>query len=136
MTTRDFTKDRSAGHTFTVGENTYTAVAGLPAQSMLDFAGQFGGLTPATPVDEQLKVFSEILGALLEDDSYTVFREAMATKHPVNMIEFDQMEQIITWLLEEFGMRPTQPFSPSVTGPVSPDGGTNWTGSTPAVELI
>lgn len=136
MTTRDFTKDRAENHTFIVGDNTYTAVAGLPAQSMLDFAGKFSGLTPETPVDTQLEVFTEILGALLEDDSYTVFREAMATKDRQNMIEFDQMENIISWLLEEFGMRPTQPSSPSATGPVSPDGGINWTGSTPVAEYV
>lgn len=136
MTTRDFTKDRSKAPSFTIGDNVYTAVVGMPAQTMLDFAGAFGDMSQSTPVDEQLKVFTEILGSLLEDDSYRVFLDSMASKHPRNMVDFEQVQEVIEWLLGEFGMRPTQLSSLSATGPDGPEPGTNLTGSTPVVELI
>lgn len=133
---KDFTKDRGAPPAFRVGDHVYTAATGLPAQTVLDFATQFGALTTATPVAEQITVFAEILDQLLEDESAKTFRENMASKHPRNMIEFDQLESIIEYVMEKFGLRPTQPSSPSASGPELPDDGTSWTGSTPAVELI
>jgi hypothetical protein len=133
---QDFTKKRSAPTRFRVGGNVYTALVGLPSQTVLDFATQFGALTTATPVDQQVRVFAEILDQLLEEDSAKLLREMMRSKHPADMIEIDQLESIITYVIEKFGLRPTGPSSPSASGQELPDGGTNWTGSTPAVELI
>lgn len=133
---KDFTKNRKKAPTFTVGDNTYAATVGLPAMTMLGFAVKFGEMQVNTPIDQQVPVFTEIMDQLLEDDSAKIFRESMETKHPRNMIEIDQLQEIIEWLLGVFGLRPTQPLSPSAPGPDNPEPGTSLTGSTPVVELI
>ena len=44
-----------------------------------------------------------------------------------NPIGLEQAGSVIEWLLEHYGMRPTEPSSDSSTGPVSPASGTNST---------
>lgn len=133
---KDFSKERAPSIDFKIGRHEYHAVVGLPAQVMLDFVTKFGAITGHTPVDQQITAFSEILGMVLEDSSMELFRENMRSKDRVDMIEFDQLESVLTWLLEEYGLRPTELPSPSAPGQPDPEPGTNWTDSTPAVVSI
>jgi hypothetical protein len=53
-------------------------------------------------------------------------------KDRTNPVEIDQLSDIVLWLLEEYGLRPTQLSSNSSPGPENPASGTNSTDSTPA----
>jgi len=130
MTTKDFSKKRAEAPSFTIGDHTYTGVVGLPADTVLAFTVRFGAMAAGTPVDQQIGAFKEILGSLLEPESFALLSEMTSSYDPVNMIEFDQLEQSISFLLEEFGLRPTTPSGPSAPGSDSPGSGIAWTDST------
>src|SRR5690606_41105458 len=58
-------------------------------------------------------------------------RFAARLKDKTNPIHDDQMSDVIIWLLEENGMRPTRPSQDSSDGSASPESGTSSTESTP-----
>ncbi|MDF2711379.1 MAG: hypothetical protein K0R62_7031, partial [Nonomuraea muscovyensis] len=57
-------------------------------------------------------------------------------KDKTNPIEDDQMADAVLYLLEAYGLRPTQPSQPSSTGPASPASGTSSTDAQPPQESI
>lgn len=134
---KDYSKQREAFIPFRIGTNEYHAITGLPAQILLDFAAKFGSMeTGVTPVAEQVQAFTEMLELVLEPDSMALFLENMKSTDTVNMIEIDQIDRVLTDLVEEYGLRPTQPSSPSADGPPSPEPGTSLTGSSRDVVSI
>jgi hypothetical protein len=136
MPMKDFSKDRSEIPQFTIGDHTYTGLAGLPSGAMLKIATRFIGAQAVADIGEQIATFQEVIGQLLTDESAALFREMMDSKDARNMVDFEQMQDAITWLLEVHGMRPMTPSEVSSLGPPSPESGTDWTGSTLAVESI
>lgn len=130
---RDFTKKRD-DISFRVDDDVFHAARGVPAEVLMDFATQFSGMSLATPVDEQLKAFRSVFELVLLPESLERFTARMRDRE--NPIEIDQCEDIVTWLMEKYGLRPTEQPSSSPPGPESPVTGTTWTGSTPGAELI
>lgn len=130
---RDFTKKRD-DVTFRIDDDVFHAARGVPAEVLMDFATQFSGMSLATPVDEQLKAFRGVFELVLLPKSLQRFTARMRDRE--NPIEIDQCEQVITWLMEQYGLRPTELPSSSLDGPQSPATGTTSTVSTPDAELI
>jgi hypothetical protein len=81
-----------------------------------------------------LEVLLELFDALLFDASAAKFRER--TKDKEKPIGVSHAIEIVPWLLEQYGLRPTQPSSPSSNG--SDDGitGTNLTDGRSLAELM
>jgi hypothetical protein len=127
---KDLSKKRGAAPRFRIGTRVYTGQVGLPADTVMDFTIRFGSMEAGTPVDQQIGAFKEILSELLEPESYRVLNEMTSSHDPADMIEFDQLEGAISYLLEAFGLRPTMPSDSSAPGPDSPGTGIAWTGST------
>jgi hypothetical protein len=136
MPMKDFSKDRSEIPQFTIGDHTYTGLAGLPSGVMLKLASRFAGAQAVSDIGEQIATFREVIDQLLTDESATLFREMMESKDARNMVDFEQLEGAITWLMEVHGMRPMTLSEVSSLGPPNPESGTDWTGSTLAVESI
>ena len=130
---RDFTKKRD-DISFRVDDDMFHAARGVPADVLMDFATQFSGMSLSTPVDEQLKAFRGVLELVLLPESLQLFNARMRDRE--NPIEIDQVEQIITWLMEKYGLRPTEPSSDSPPGQDGPVPGTTSTASTPDGVLI
>ena len=130
---KDFTKKRG-DISFRVDDDVFHAAPGVPAEVLLDFATQFTGMGPGSPVDEQLKAFRGVFELVLLPESLERFNERMRDR--ANPIEIDQVEDIITWLMEQYGLRPTELPSGSPDGPQNPATGTTSTVITPGAELI
>ena len=125
---RDFTKKRD-DISFRVDDDIFHAARGVPAEVLMDFATQFSGMSLETPVDEQLKAFRGVFELVLLPESLRRFNERMRDRE--NPIEMDQCEQIITWLMEKYGLRPTELPSNSLPGQDGPVSGTTSTVITP-----
>lgn len=130
---KDFTKKRD-DVTFRIDDDVFHAARGVPAEVLMDFATQFSGMGLNTPVDEQLKAFRGVFELVLLPESLERFTARMRDRE--NPIEIDQCEEIITWLMERYGLRPTELPSSSLDGQESPATGTTSTGTTQGAELI
>lgn len=131
---KDFSKARKRIQ-FKIDDDVFEASPAVPAEILMDFAAQFSDLDPENaPVGKQLEAFRGVLELVLLDDSLTRFSERLRDRR--NPIDIDQMEEIITWLFEVYGLRPTEPSSGSPSGPSVPVSGMALTGSTPAVVSI
>jgi hypothetical protein len=126
---KDFSKERKQLQ-FKIDGDTFTAVSAVPAQTLVNFAAEFSQMSQPT-IDQQIRAFSGVLELVLMPESLALFTKRMSD--PVNPIDVDQVEQIVTWLFEEYGMRPTEQPSGSPDGLPLPVSGTNSTESTPAV---
>lgn len=130
---KDFTKKRD-DISFQVDDDVFHAAPGVPAEVLMDFATQFTGMGAATPVDEQLKAFRAVFELVLLPESLERFNERLRDRR--NPIEIDQCDEIITWLMEQYGLRPTELPSSSLPGQDNPESGTTSTVITPGAELI
>ncbi len=108
---------------FRVNDDIFEAAPQLPL-SLLSMVPKFKSIAmePEKSRDTLLEFFDEIL----MDGSAAKFRERVFSKTaPIGM---PQMMNIITWLLEEYGLRPTEPSSdssitwPGLAGTSSTDG--------------
>lgn len=125
---RDFTKQRK-DISFRVDDDMFHAARGVPAEVLLDFASEFAGMELTATVDQQLRAFRSMLEVVLLPDSLERFNERMRDRE--NPIEIDQVEDIVTWLMEQYGLRPTELPLPSPDGPPGPGSGTTSTASVP-----
>lgn len=125
---RDFSKARK-DISFRVDDDVFHAAKAIPADILMDFASEFSGMSEQATVDQQLKAFRTMLEVVLLPESLERFNARL--RDPQNPIEMDQVDDIITYLMEEYGLRPTGPSSSSADGLQLPASGTTSTGSTP-----
>ncbi len=121
--TRDFTRTRKR-LTFRIDDDVFEAASALPGKTLGAFATRFTGIEKI-PVAQQLDVFAEALSLVLLPESNARFQKRLDDL--TNPIELEQASDVVTWLMEEYGHRPTQPSSPSSTGQPSPASGTSST---------
>lgn len=131
---KDFSRQREKIE-FTIDGDLFEGPSAIPAQTLLNFAKDFGSMDPATTtVDNQLAAFRSVLSIALLPESFARFEKRMSdVERP---IEMSQVEQIIEWLFEKHGLRPTQLSSGSPDGQLPPGSGITSTESTRDVELI
>lgn len=122
-------KDFSRPHRqlqFRIDDDLFEAARALPGKTLARFAARFADIEK-TPLTQQLDVFAEALGMVLLPESNARFQKRLDDLE--QPIELEQASDVITWLLEEYGLRPTEPSSESSSGPSSPASGTNSTGA-------
>lgn len=131
---KDFTKQRKK-LVFKIDDDEFEAAAAIPAEVMIQFAERFTSVDPTkmTPKD-QVGLFREMLEIVLLPESMSTMRKRMAD--PRQPVDIEQLDSIITWLFEEYGMRPTQASSSSSAGDALPVPGITSTDSTPDVVSI
>jgi len=107
---------------FRVGTEVFTALSTIPLARISELSRlSTGGEDGATMVDGIKRVFSNIL----EPDSYDRFVDGLSSRE--NPIGVKHVTKILPWLLEQYGLRPTEASSGSVdssseTGANSTDG--------------
>lgn len=116
---------------FQIDDDVFEASPAVPAEVMIGFAEQFTTADPTKmSIREQIGIFRDMLEIVLLPESMAVMRKRMSDqKNPVDM---GQLDEIITWLFEEYGMRPTEVSSGSSSGDSPPVPGITSMGSTPA----
>lgn len=124
---KDFTRKHER-ITFRIDDDLFEAARALPGQTLTEFARRFSDLGSA-PVTDQLGVLTDALNMVLLPESAARFAKRFSDLE--NPIELDQASDIVIWLLECYGLRPTRPLSPSVSGPPSLEFGTNSTDGPP-----
>lgn len=126
---KDFSRPRERIE-FKIDGDTFEATPAVPAEILVEFANRFTDVNtkPSTP-GEQFATVTAVLQLVLLPESFK--RLTARARDLDNPVEIDQLSDVILWLLEEYGMRPTQPSSSSSTGQASPASGTNSTATTP-----
>lgn len=124
---KDFSRKRER-LVFRIDADIFEAATALPGKTLARFASRFADIEK-TPFDKQLDVFADALGLVLLPESNARFQKRLDDLE--NPIELEQASDVITWLLEHYGLRPTEPSSDSSAGPVSPASGTSSTDAPP-----
>lgn len=132
MANKDFSKKRDV-ITFTIDDDVFEAYSGIATDPLLSRASMLNNLDKL-PIEEQFMGFKAILELTLRPASYQLFTKRMSD--PERPIEADQCVDVVTWLMGEYGLRPTNPSSPSSDGPPNLGSGTSSTESSPGVVLI
>lgn len=110
------------------GPDRFDGVQDLPALLLVEFVGTLDQIND-TDMAQQPDLFKSIFELVLAEDSATRFIARMGDKN--DPISLTQIMDIMPWVMEQYGMRPTQPSSDSSSGSESQDGGTNSTDSAP-----
>jgi hypothetical protein len=121
---RDFSRPRKR-LTFTIDGELFEAAPVLPGDIYAEFVTLYNGTADTKTYQQQHDLLKGALELALVPESYDRFAARMKDK--ANPIEDDQMADVILWLLEAYGLRPTQPSQPSSDGPASPESGTSST---------
>lgn len=120
---KDFSKRRKLIR-FKIDEDTFEAAPAIPAEILTDFVVQFSDVENL-PVDSRVKALAEVLEMILKPESFTRFKTRLRDRE--SPIDIDQLNDIIIWLMEQYGQRPTQPSTDLPPGQLSPESGTNLT---------
>lgn len=120
---KDFTRKRSPV-TFRIDSDLFEAAAALPGETLVQFAKRFSDVG-STPDTDRLDVILDALSMVLLPESAARFAKRFSDLE--NPIELEQASEVVVWLLERYGLRPTQPSSGSVTGLLNPESGTSST---------
>jgi hypothetical protein len=131
---KDFSKVRKPLQ-FRIDDDVFDASPAIPAQVLIDFTEQ---ITDADPTKmspkQQVSLLAGMLEIVLMPKSLRRFKERMADIE--NPVELSQINDVVEWLFEEYGLRPTTESSSSSNGGSPPGTGTTSTDSTPVGELI
>lgn len=126
--TKSFSRNRPVIK-FEIDGDTFTAASGLPAGTLAEFGTRYADAGSDNGIKEQFKTLSSVLELVLLPDSYTLFTKRLSD--PERPIDMDQLNEVIMWLLEQYGMRPTVPASASFSGSPHPELGTSSTDGAP-----
>jgi hypothetical protein len=130
---RDFSRKRKRLN-FTIDSEEFDAAPALPGDIYAEFVTIYSSTGETETYQDQHDALKRALALALIDESYERFQARLRDK--TNPIEDDQVGDIVLWLLEEYGMRPTQPSPGSSDGPASPATGTPSTANTQPAESI
>lgn len=129
---KDFSRARERLQ-FTIDGDLFEAAPALPGKTLTEFGKRFSDIAE-TDLADRLDIFADALSMVLLPDSNALFQKRFEDLE--RPIQLEQASDVIVWLLEQYGLRPTQPSSPSSSGPPSPEPGTNSTDAAqPAVSI-
>lgn len=121
---RDFSRPRPR-ITFTIDNDEFEAAPVLPGDIYAEFVTRYNGTAGGETYQQRYDTVKSALQLALLPESWERFAARLADQtHP---IDEDQMADVVLWLLETYGLRPTQPSQPSSDGPSSPASGTSST---------
>lgn len=128
---RDFSRKRKRLD-FTIDDDTFEAASVLPGDVFADMVALYNSATDTETFQEQHDLMKKALEFALLPESWE--RYSARLKDKKRPIDDDQTADVVIWLMEEYGVRPTQPSQPSSDGPSSPESGTSSTESTQPAE--
>lgn len=122
---KDFSKPRRQIQ-FKIDDDIFEAAPAIPAETLMEFATRFSDLESADQA-KRVSILAEVLDLVLLPEAFSRMRARMSDRK--NPVELDQLNEIIMWLLGEYGLRPTQASSGSPDGLDNQASGTNSTGA-------
>lgn len=147
---RDFTRDPRVIE-FKIDDDVFRCHPRLPADVLIDFAVKAEGMGDSPTGQQGVQAMLDVLQATLLPEHFRRFRDRMkdpakaaeeaqaagrAAPAPYVPIGLEQVSEIVPWIMEEYGLRPTEPSEDSSDGPSSLAPGTSSTVNISAVELI
>jgi hypothetical protein len=109
---------------FRIDADVFVGVSNIPALHLMEFAATFDGITESAMMQDP-EAFGRIFHLVLVSDSADRFFERMGSRdEPISMV---QVMNVMPWIMEQYGMRPTEPSGTSSNGSENPGGGTNST---------
>ncbi len=130
---KDFSRPRTRVR-FAVDGDVFDAPPVIPAQVLMEFASRSKAAADAGSLDQRLAVVLDTLETILMPESYALLSARIRDKdRPVGL---EQLNDILEWLLEQYGLRPTRPSGDSSDGSPNPESGTPSTESTPVAASI
>jgi hypothetical protein len=127
---RDFTRHKDVK--FRVDDDVFVGVTGIPALNLMKFGVLFDGLSERDIMNNP-QAFTQMIDLILTDASAARFNARMEDKN--NPIAIEQVMDILPWVMEQYGMRPTRPSPESSAGSVNPVDGTSLTDRPPETVL-
>lgn len=136
---------------FKIDDDVFRCHPSLPAQVLLDFAVKAEQMGDNPTGEQGIEAMLDVLRVTLLPEHFKRFRDRMndpaklaeeaaaagrPAPGPYVPIELSQVSEIVPWIMEEYGLRPTEPSGDSSDGPSSQGSGTSSTASTSDVELI
>lgn len=121
---RDFSRTRKS-LAFTIDDDTFVPAAALPGDVYAEFVTLYNKTGRVDNYQEQHDLLKAAMQLALLPESWDRFAARLRDK--TNPIDDDQMADAVLYLLEAYGLRPTQPSQPSSDGPSSPVSGTSST---------
>lgn len=112
---KDFSRPVRKIH-FRVGQEEYDAIPAIPLGMVMELGGlvkNFGSVA-AGEFDTKMDALYTFFDGLLQDDGGTRFRKQAQSK--VDPLDPKQVIDVMHWLLEVYGLRPTEPSSDSSSG--------------------
>ena len=97
--------------TFKIGEDTFLCVPEIPLDSLVELATLGAGASGGAQI-EKIKDFFD---GIMDPDSAAQFRKRCEKKAP-KAIGMRHITPLLSWLMEVYGLRPTQPSDESDTG--------------------
>lgn len=98
---------------FKLGADYFYAVPDMPGLTGIEFGAKMEQISNGTP-DEQPKIIEEIFRMILKPDSADRFVERLRSNE--NPIGVRPMNNVMNWLMTQYGMRPTEPSEESSDG--------------------
>lgn len=134
MTTpiRDFSRKRERVQ-FRIDDDLFEATPAIPGDILTEFAKRYSNVSDAS-LDQQLNIMKDAIGLVLLPESHARFTKRLSDLE--NPIELEQVAEVVNWLMEHYGRRPTVPSSHSPTGLPSPESGTSSTDAQPQLASI
>lgn len=128
----DFTPTRRTIQ-FRIDDDVFTANADVPALVLMEFsahADQF----ERVGIEERREILKRMFDLVLTPASSETFMARLSSFE--NPIGAGTMNRVIPWLMEQYGLLPTQPSGSSSAGPDSPESGRSSMVVVPAAESI
>jgi hypothetical protein len=129
---RDFTKERRKIR-FKIDGDVFYCVPDLPILVLIDFASMADKLDETAMDDKMRSLFVNMFNLVLVDESAERFIARMGDKS--NPISMEQINEIMPWVMERYGLRPTEPSGSSSAGSPTLASGPSSTVNVPAAAL-
>lgn len=127
---KDFTKPKKRVE-FRIDEDLFEAPRVLPIPVMQELASTADRLKGNLSNAEQLQMVISIFDTILPDAAAARLRERISSKE--EPVDLEQIMDIMLWLLEVYGLRPTQPSADSSVGQPAVTSGTPSAAGAPSV---
>lgn len=125
---KDFSKARRRVR-FKIEPDIFECVSDLPVLALIDFAAMADKVNETAMDDQMRQLFVEMFELVLKSESAPLFISRMQDKD--NPISLDQVNDIMPWIMEKYGLRPTEPSDSSLDGSPTPASGPSLTANLP-----
>lgn len=138
---RDFTRKREPAG-FTIGDESFECYKALAPKRMQRAIAAFrvakakfeGGVTEEN-IDSVIDEIVNVLKFFIKSEPFARFKELVDDEEADEPIDIMQLMEIVQYLIERIGTRPTEPSSDSLSTSETDDGGTSLTAGAQLAEL-